>query len=137
MIRQHKISLLSTPRSATMVFYKLDENGTVDVHVFQNGNGQKVYFLAKQNLPPEYTFVKSQKASIVRRSRPQNKLFVFSFPLVNETFEEFDWSSLYAYNSSNKQLMFENGDICELAFENLIIVIEEKGNLEILAYMES
>ena len=120
-----------------MVFYKLDENGTVDVHVFQNGNGQKVYFLAKQNLPPEYTFVKSQKASIVRRSRPQNKLFVFSFPLVNETFKEFDWSSLYAYNSSNKQLMFENGDICELAFENLIIVIEEKGNLEILAYMES
>ena len=110
--------------------YKLDENGTVDVQIFQNGNGQKVYFLSNENLPPEYTFVKSQKASIVRRTRPQNKLFVFSFPLANGSFEEFDWCSLCSFNSRNKQLMFQNGGVCELAFDNLIIVVEEKGNLE-------
>ena len=112
--------------------YKIDENGTVDVQVFQNCNGQKIYFLENQNLPPEFSFIGSQKASIIDEP-PPDKLFVFSFPLANGSFEEFDWCSLCFYNPSNKQLMLQNGGICELAFANLILVVEEKGNLKISA----
>jgi hypothetical protein len=119
-----------------MVSYKLDENGNVDVQVCQNGKGQKVYFLANQCIPPELTFIGPQKASISNKF-PPDKLFVFSFPLANGSFQEFDWHSLCTYNPNNRLLTFENGSICESAFANLIIVAEEKGNLELSAYTDS
>jgi hypothetical protein len=127
------------PLSATLTMdncYKLDENGNVDVQVCQNGKGQKVYFLANQNLPAELTFIGSQKASVINKF-PPNKLLVFSFPLANGSFEELDSRSLFAYNPNNRLVMFQNGSMCESAFANLIIILEEKGNLEPSACTDS
>ena len=110
-----------------MVDYKLDENGNVDIQVCEYGKGQKVYFLANQYIPPEMTPI-GLKASIINNF-PPDKLFVFSFPLANGSFQEFDSCSLVDYDPENRQLIFENGDKCETAFANLIMVAEEKGNL--------